>query len=48
MVTKPNRRITEAEKQAGEKRAAQAAGEGNKPEAASGLGRVFSFLRSEE
>lgn len=48
VVTKPNRRITEAEKQAAEKRAAQAAGEGNKPEAASGLGRVFSFLRSEE
>lgn len=48
VVTKPNRRITEAEKQAAEKRAAQAAGEGDKPEAASGLGRVFSFLRSEE
>ena len=48
VLPQPNRKLTEAEKRAAEKRAAQAAREAakTKPETNSGLSRVFSFLRT--
>lgn len=47
VLPQPNRKLTEAEKRAAEKRAAQAAREAakKKPETNSGLSRVFSFLQ---
>jgi rare lipoprotein A len=47
VLPKPNRKLTEAEKRAAEKRVAQAAREAakKKAETKSGLSRVFSFLR---
>ena len=50
VVSKPNRKLTEAEKRAAEKRAAQAAKMEREKNAGSdsGLSRVFSFLRPEQ
>ena len=47
VLPQPNRKLTEAEKRAAEKRAVQAARDAakTKPETNSGLSRVFSFLQ---